>query len=359
MLFALDFFFYSFAAAVAALIVSRGNRILEARRFLVGVLISSSAIAIVFAAIGILPGFLYYSFVFIPRLWPAYALGAPPAPADILNHLQSVEAVISLFDPAALYYWFLLAAVLLTASLLVRAPAVGMRGRALLPLLVWFCAATLSVLERHHFGYALFVAPIAMLLLARWLKGYAAWRTTRGVLAIAVIGIAALAPRPDNVIPSIVYGLSNSHPPDTTQTVSDPPRARGVFFPREDVTAIVATGEFLKSGLLAPDETWLDFSNASILYYLFNRDCPIRYYEVAYYETRKAQEEVIGAVAHNMRVKAVLMRTGRPSDWVDGVPNTSRAPLVFDYISKEFEPAFSNNGVEFWVRRPRGPSPVR
>lgn len=352
MLFALEFSFYAGAAAAAALVVSRGRRLANARRFLAGALLSAVAVGAVFAVLRILRDFLYDTFVFIPRLFPAYALGTPPAPASLGSHLQGLEAFTSLVDRDALYYWFLIVALVVTSSLLVRAPAVSSRGRALLPLLVWFCAGTLSVIERHHFGYPLFVAQIALLLLARWLKGYRSWASARGWLAVAVLLIAIFAQRPGGFLPSVVFGLANSQPPAGVAALSEPPRARGVLFPREETVVIATTGVFLQSGLLAPDETWLDFANASLLYYLFNRDCPIRYYEVAFYEAPSAQEEVIAAIARNKRVKAVLIRTGLNTDWVDGVPNDQRAPLVFQYILKEFQPAFKENGVEFWTRKP-------
>lgn len=351
MLFALEFSFYAGAAAAAALAVSRGRRLANARRFLAGAFLSAAVVGIVFAILRILRDFLYDTFVFIPRLFPAYALGTPAAPASLGGHLQSLEAFTSLADRDALYYWFLIVALVVTSSLLVRAPAVSSRGRALLPLLVWFCAGTLSVIERHHFGYPLFVAQIGMLLLARWLKGHRPWSSLRGWVAVAVISVAILAQRPGDFVPAVVFGLANAQPPPGVAGLSEPARARGVLFPKDDAGVIATTGAFLRSGLLGQEETWLDFASAPLLYYLFNRDCPIRYYEVAFFETRAAQEEVIAAIARNKRVKAVLMRTGRPTDWVDGISNDQRAPLVFAYILKEFRPAFAKDGVEFWIRR--------
>ena len=350
LLFAVDFFLYACAAGAAALAVSRGPRKINAGRLLVGGAVAAAVIAIVFAVLGILRFFLHDTFLFLPRLFPVYALGIGPPPPSIANGFRSIELFGSLLDQGAFYYWFLPVALFSTAILLVRAPTVGARGRALLPLLVWFCAATPSVLERQHFGYPLFVAPTAALLLARWVKGYRPWRSPRGFLAGAIVAILLLMPRPFGLATAVVSGLASFQPPPGTVALDQPPRARGTLFVTEEAAAITAAGAFLQSGQLATGDTWLDFSNAPLLYYLFDRDCPIRFYEVPLYEAAADQQDVIAAVSRNSSVKAVLMRTGRNSDAIDGIPNDQRAPLVFQYIAKEFHPAFSKDGVEFWIR---------
>ncbi len=359
MLFAVEFTVYAGAAAAAALAISRGRRLVNLGRFLAGGALSAVAIATVFAGLRILGDFFYCTFVILPRLLPGYVLGKPTPPAALGPHLQDILAFGSIADADALYYWILLAALVLGSSFLLRAPAVGSRGRDLLPILAWFGAATLSVIERHHFGYPLFVAQIAVLLIARWVKGHRPWASARGLLMIALLSLAILAQRPLVTVSAVVFGLANSQPPPGVAALSDPPRARGVLFPSEATVAIRTTGEFLRSGALAADETWLDFSNAPLLYYLFNRDCPIRYYEVPYYETRSAQQEVIAAVTRNRRVRGVLLHTGLNSDWIDGIANEQRARLVFQFILERFEPAFKKNGVEFWVRRRDDPSGER
>jgi hypothetical protein len=112
-----------------------------------------------------------------------------------------------------------------------------------------------------------------------------------------------------------------------------------------------STEEFLAAAGLSPADTWLDFANASGLYYLFRRDCPIRFYEVPFYESEAAQDEVIAAIERNPRVRAVLMRDGLPSQPMDNVENAVRAPRVARYILENFRPFYSRDGVEFWLRR--------
>ena len=97
------------------------------------------------------------------------------------------------------------------------------------------------------------------------------------------------------------------------------------------------------------DDTWLDFANEPGLYFLFDRRCPIRYYEVAFYESESAQREVIAAVRRNPRVRAVLMSGTYPL--IDGVSNEIRAPFVARYIRENFRPFLREDGIEFWIRR--------
>jgi hypothetical protein len=60
---------------------------------------------------------------------------------------------------------------------------------------------------------------------------------------------------------------------------------------------------------------------------------------------------VIEAVENNPRVRFVLVSTGLPSEPMDGIPNTVRAPRVAGYITERFRPFFRRGRVEFWARR--------
>jgi hypothetical protein len=105
--------------------------------------------------------------------------------------------------------------------------------------------------------------------------------------------------------------------------------------------------------VLNPEATWFDFINAPGLYYLFDRPCPIPYYETGFYEGRREQEAVIMALQTNLRVKLALVRAAERSDGaVDGISNAERAPLVAAYLARAFQPAAAAYGVEMWVRRP-------
>jgi hypothetical protein len=102
---------------------------------------------------------------------------------------------------------------------------------------------------------------------------------------------------------------------------------------------------------LGPGETFYDFVNLPILYFLFDRSCPVRQYEVPFYESEEGQREVIARLESDHTVRAVLMSFGTFSGGpIDGVPNAERVPLVWEWIQKHFQPGYSRDGVVFWVR---------
>jgi hypothetical protein len=109
----------------------------------------------------------------------------------------------------------------------------------------------------------------------------------------------------------------------------------------------------MREARLAPDDTWFDFGHAPGLYYFFDRDCPIRYYEPGFFETESAQREVIAAIEANPRVRGALMNAGYGPGYaeIDGVPNFRRAPLVAAYLAERFRPFYRRGGIEFWLRK--------
>ena len=127
------------------------------------------------------------------------------------------------------------------------------------------------------------------------------------------------------------------------------PRTRGGFFDEHARRGLESAARFP----LRPGETFFDFANAPILYYLMERDCPIPWPEVPLYESQQSQREVIETLERNRKIRAVLTAFPGAFPDIDGIHNRNRAPLVWTYIEKNFQPAFSENGVEFWTRRTR------
>ena len=123
------------------------------------------------------------------------------------------------------------------------------------------------------------------------------------------------------------------------------------MFPASDAALIDATSEMIRRADLRDGETWLDFANAPGLYYLFDRDCPIRYYEVPFYETDEAQREVIAALASNPGVRVVLVSSGLLAQEIDHISNDERAPRVAAFLRERFRPFWRNGPVEFWIRK--------
>jgi hypothetical protein len=167
------------------------------------------------------------------------------------------------------------------------------------------------------------------------------------VVLVALIAVAR---------PTEYFGIASwlrtgpaPRPPDWVE-VTTLPRAHGALFPRDEAAKLEAARAFVQTAL-GPGETFYDFVNLPILYFLFNRSCPVRQYEVPFYESEAAQREVIARLESDHTVRAVLMSFGTFSGGpIDGVPNAERVPLVWEWVQKHFKPGYSRDGVVFWVR---------
>ena len=102
---------------------------------------------------------------------------------------------------------------------------------------------------------------------------------------------------------------------------------------------------------MKPNETFFDFANMPILYYLFDRRCPVRQPEVPFYESETLQREVIARLDGDPTVRAALVQfPNQGFVAIDGVPNAIRAPLVAQYLREHFAPAYASDGVVFWIK---------
>ena len=346
---AVEYATYTAVAVAVAFWVARGRRRENGRSLLLGFAASAAAVGLLFGLLGILGGFLRATFVFIPGLLPVYALGFP----KLARPNDAAALWTSLADRTLLLYAFVALSVVLLGAFLPRAPRVGTRARAALPVVAWAVAAMPSVLERWHVEYPLFVVPVGLLLLARWAGGDRPWTSPFRLVPPVVIGAVALARQPGYLSLLLADQIAQPRGPSDFRPLAVPPRARGALFGPTDAKLIVSTEEMLRRASLRSDDTWFDFVGAPGLYYLFDRDCPIRYYEVGFYETEDAQREVIRAIERNPRVRVALVSGFWPVA-IDGVPNARRAPLVAAYLRERFRPFFDEDGVEFWTRKDGG-----
>jgi hypothetical protein len=257
-----------------------------------------------------------------------------------------------LSDPTMLLYGFVVVAILVLAAFLPRGARVSDRARVALPVVAWVVLAMISVVERRHVRYPMFLVPLALVLLALWFKSERRWTSVPGLAAAAALAVVVVLWKPWDLARGMAFALAHPEPPPFA-TFEQPPRARGAHFPPADAALVRATSALIEKANLSRDETWLDFANVPGLHYLFDRDCPIRYYEVPFYESESAQDEAIAALERNPKVRAVLVKSGLPSDPIDGVANGVRAPKVAKYVELNFEPFLAQDGVEFWLRRPK------
>ncbi len=347
---AVDFTVYAAAGVGVALWVARGKRLVHLRNLLVGAGLASAAIALTLAGFGLLERFAHTTFVDIPSLLPVYALGFPP-----IEWSKNGPGVAGwLRNQTALAYTVLALAAVVSGALLPRAPRVGSRARGLLPVLAWIGCAMLSVIERHHVVYPLLAVPVSLLLLHRWARGWGRWTGAGSVASGLLLAALVWSRAPVKFASDVAGAIVHPWIPPGVRAIDGLPRARGAVFDARDAALIDATARMIREANLGAGETWLDFANAPGLYYLFDRDCPIRYYEVPFYESERAQREVVAAVAGNPRVRTVLMFSGLLAQDIDQISNSTRAPLVAAFIREHFRPFTKAGDIEFWIRKDAG-----
>jgi len=343
--FTVDFATYSAAAALTALLISRGDRRRSALAAVGGACAAAAAAAVALGAFGLLRGFARTTFVYLPSLLPAYAQGFPSLPV-VPGALDETPAV-----PMPFFYGLIALSVILLGAELPSGGRISDRARAALPVLAWIVASMLSVAERRHVGYTSYLIPAALVLLARWLWAPGTERPLRALAASGALAAVLVAHRPVDLFTFATLAIqSPPSPPDRSGPLDEPRRARGAFFRLDDRTLVRKTAEMMRRAGFRDGDTWLDFGNAPGLYFLFERPCPIRYYEPAFYESEEAQREVVDAIDRNPHVRAALIIGSYAP--VDGIPNAVRAPHVDRYLREHFRPFLVEDGVEFWLRVP-------
>jgi len=319
---------------------------------------------------GIFVPFLRTSLFEIATLGPVYALKPFAAPAIFVSTFHHVpEVLVAIFDRGAYLYIVWVGALLFVAvALTTRPPALPRRHArydALLTLSVWIVVVAISYAERNHLYFR---AAVPALLVGATLYGSA---RRRWVLPVAVVLLLALA-QPTTHLAMTAWLRSAHGPLDPRRTsepsvltrarelywpldpkdsneLNEPARARGAFWFEKDVVTVRAAGAYIDR--LAPSDTFFDFTNHGLLYFLFDRYCPIRQPEVAFYEREELQREVIRRIERDPHVVAALVPPFPEYGSVDNVPNAVRAPLVWQYLQTHFRPHYQEGNVVFWRRR--------
>lgn len=202
---------------------------------------------------------------------------------------------------------------------------------------LWIVVAGTSYVERQHHYFDFAVAAFLIALL--WYRR-----------SIVLIVLLVLVARPLDHIFNLATPMRRAHGIPTGDAAPFPgtPRAAGVVFDPPTVAALGTTQRFLAT--LPPGDTFVDFANAGLLYYLFDRDTPIRHLSVPMYESESAQREVIAALERRKPGAALIAFPGGLSN-IDDVANRDRAPLVWGYLQTHYAPALDENGVLFWRRK--------
>ncbi|MEO8383109.1 MAG: hypothetical protein ABI779_25860 [Acidobacteriota bacterium] len=356
---------------ILATLVFATTRLRRGWRF-AGLGLLAAAVPAVLAMVitGIFVPFVRTSLFEMATLGPVYALKPFQVPPIFVSTFHYVpELLAAMFDRGAYLYLVWIGALLFVAvALTTRPPALPRRRArfdALLTLSVWIVVVAISYAERQHLPFRTAVPALlvgaALYVSARW----------RWMLPVAVVLMLAIAQPTTHLAMTAwlrrAHGpLDPSHTsepsvlararelywpldPKDSRELSVPARAGGAFWFEEDVVTVRAAGAYLDR--LPPGDTFFDFTNHGLLYFLFDRYCPVRQLEVAFYEREEVQREVISRIERDPHVVAALVPPFPEYGSVDHVPNAVRAPLVWSYLQSHFRPDYQEGNVVFWKRK--------
>ena len=331
----LDFAAYTFLTLIVAILRSRDRRG-AMRGAAIGIAAATIPLFIALAAFGIAGDFLRGTFIETLAAGPAYTLNffTPPARAAAFP-----DILATLLDRDVFEYAFWCLAAIFVGVTVTRRPS--RRLEPVLLLGVWIVSTGISYAERHHLYFGMLAAVLVVAAIRR---------LPRIVAPIAILATIALAGPTTHM--GVLGSMRKARGPLDPAWVELPhlPRARGALFHESDARFVAGVERYL-SLALPPGETFFDFTNSGILYYLFRRDCPIREYETPFYETEAQQREVIRRLEANPNVRAALIPhhpQGRFT--IDHVPNAERAPLVWAWLQENFHSDFEEGEVVFWRR---------
>jgi hypothetical protein len=342
----LDFGSYSAIALVVALV--RLRKPLAVRAAAAGVAVSAAITALGLVFAGVLLDSIRSTLGEIASLGPVYALSPFAAPHELLRRRFPPEVLAALFERPAFPFVFWTLTLIGTASVLTwrrrRTRATDRMSDAILIIAIWIVAAGLSYVERqHHYHLAAATPLIASLIALLFAK-----RRPAIAMSLIVVVLAIAAP---TIHLAVIDGLRHQHGPSDASMVelTEIPRARGALYTAADAAIMRSVSKYLAQ--LPPDQTFFDFTNRGALYFLLDRDVPIRQLEVAFYERDEQQRDVIARLERNPHVVAALVpQDGDRGAAVDGVPNQVRAPLVWQYLQTHFVPVREEGNVVIWRR---------
>jgi hypothetical protein len=333
----LDFGAYAFLTLLIALIRTRTGW----RHAAIGIAAGVVPLFLGFLIFGILDDFVYGTFVEVLGVGPAYVLGFFSAPQPLQVRRYFPEVLGAAIDAHVFHYigWCVL-------TVFVGTTITRRWSRRFEPLLMLAAFAVLtgiSYAERFHLYFGM---PLAVSL--AWVIFRLARK--RSALAIPAFVAALVMANPTTHLSVLGYNRGLRKQAEEFVEVRDVPRARGAYWNRKDVAALDSVRRYVASRM-QPDETWLDFSNSALYYYVLNRDCPIRQYEVAFIQSEKDQREVIRILQTNRKIVSILVAPTAHGRFTVDIPNAWRAPLVHQYILENFQPDFEEGEVAFWRRR--------
>ena len=326
----LDFGLFALVIILIAVLRFHGQRVRALAYTAIGGAGAAIVAFIILGIYGIAGDFVRVTLFEIAPLGAVYSLNPFITPPGLQNH-HIPEVLAAVFDKSVyLFVVWALVAVIVAVALVIIAVFVLICG--------------FSYAERHHLYWQFVAAPLMSTAIFRLSRSGVRALTPAAVLAALMIG------QPTQHI-AIAGGLRLVHGTiDPGWRELGLPRAQGALINDRDAAVIDAVVRYAQPRL-AEGETFFDFSNRNLLYFLLDRDCPIRQPEVAFYESEALQREVIARLAANPRVRFAIVSANVDAASVDGIANSARAPLVWTYIQQHFALDHEEAGLQFWYRR--------
>lgn len=349
----LDFALYSSVTVLLAAFRfgSGAARWMPLRELIRGAAILFLPIGVVAVTLGIADDFFRVTFGELLGHSAAYTTGINTLPNRLRELATFPEILGKIFEPRnnAFVVW--------AVAVLIGGAGIGhhlIRARRrtdpLFLIAFWIGLAGISFAEREHF-YVWFAYP-AFVVTGLWIL-IRSRRGTYRAAAVALGGVLFVLNAPTS---HVLIASENRRA--TQQVVVDMstcralPRAHDAWFRQSTARRLEIARRYASQ--LGPNDTYFDFSNTPLLYFLLDRRSPIRQVEVPQYESSELQQEVVSRLESDRSVRAVLIAfphgDGAEVFDMDGVPNRQRAPLVWSWIQQHFRPDFAEDGVEFWRR---------
>ena len=226
---------------------------------------------------GWLGAYLHTMLIEIPPLSAAYSVALfhfPPAYRD----LSTFPEILGGLFISRIVWIVLWCVVAISTAIGLTRRAGSRRLEPILVLGVWTVVAALSFAERTN---VYFLATAAVMVAC------VVWRTYPPLILLLIL-IAA----PTQRLITLAQQLRHRGSVAGYVRYDALPRARGGWFEPDNARKLAAAQAFIDRAL-KPNETFFDFANMPILYYLFDRRCPVRQPEVPFYQSETLQREVI------------------------------------------------------------------
>lgn len=107
-----------------------------------------------------------------------------------------------------------------------------------------------------------------------------------------------------------------------------------ISIPADQVAQIKAVVEYIQNNT-KPNETIFDFSNQGAYYFFADRPSATRYHQICYASTEQMQKEVNDSLEKN-KTRLIIFSNNTWMDSIDGVKNTDRHYLVYEYLKNNY-----------------------